>query len=104
MDHLLKTKKEYKSLKNQETQDIFININWTTAAFRLIWLMDNLKICPKKTTSVLRGKEFDIAKNQNFNGYQTGLVSMVYKNFDKKFATCANNSAATHKGTGINLI
>ena len=27
IDHLLKTKKEYKSLENQETQDIFTKTN-----------------------------------------------------------------------------
>ena len=33
---------------------------------------------------VLRDKAFNIAKNSKYDGYQTGLASMVYKFFDKK--------------------
>ena len=33
---------------------------------------------------VLRGQAFNIAKNSTNDGYQRGLVSMVYKFFDKK--------------------
>ena len=33
---------------------------------------------------VLRDKEFNIAKNPKYDGYQRGLASMVYKSFDKK--------------------
>ena len=33
---------------------------------------------------VLRDKAFHIAKNPNYDGYQRGLASMVYKFFDKK--------------------
>ena len=33
---------------------------------------------------VLRGKAYDIASNPEYNGYQRGLASMVYKFFDKK--------------------
>ena len=46
---------------------------------------------------VLRDKAFNIAKDPNYDGYQTGLASMVYKLFDKKTAgsgvTLANKSA-----------
>ena len=31
-------------------------------------------------------KTFNIAKNQKYEGYQTGLASMVYKFFDKKIS------------------
>ena len=43
----------------------------------------------KRTQSdkVLKDKAFKIAGNQNYNGYQRGLASMVYKFFDKKFAS-----------------
>ena len=41
---------------------------------------------------VLRDKAFNIAKNPNYDGYQRGLPSMVYKFFDK-------NS----KGRGVNI-
>ena len=33
---------------------------------------------------VLRGKAFKIASDPKYDGYQRGLVSMVYKLFDKK--------------------
>ena len=33
---------------------------------------------------VLRDKAFNIAKNPQYDGYQRGLASMVYKVFDKK--------------------
>ena len=42
----------------------------------------------------LRDKAFNIAKNAKYDRYQSGLVSMVYKLFDKKSATgsgVANN-------------
>ena len=34
--------------------------------------------------NVLRDKAYDIASNPEYNGYQRGLASMVYKFFDKK--------------------
>ena len=33
---------------------------------------------------MLRDKTFNIAKNPKYDQYQCGLVSMVYKYFDKK--------------------
>ena len=33
---------------------------------------------------VLRDKAFNVAKNPEYDGYQRGLASMVYKFFDKK--------------------
>ena len=41
---------------------------------------------------VLRDKAFNIAKNPKYDGYQRGLVSMVYTFFDKK-----------SKGSGFNI-
>ena len=37
-----------------------------------------------KTDKVLRDKVYDIASNPEYNGYQRGLASMVYKSFDKR--------------------
>ena len=37
-----------------------------------------------KSGKVLRDKAYDIASNPEYDGYQRGLVSMVYKFFDKK--------------------
>ena len=37
-----------------------------------------------KSDKVLRDKAYDIANNPEYDGYQRGLASMVYKLFDKK--------------------
>ena len=37
-----------------------------------------------KSDKVLRDKSYDIASNPEYDGYQRGLVSIVYKFFDKK--------------------
>ena len=37
-----------------------------------------------KSDKVLRDKEYNIASNPEYEGYQRGLASMVYKFFDKK--------------------
>ena len=49
-----------------------------------------------RTTSdkILRDKAFNIAKNPKYDGYQSGLASMVYKFFDKKSASLADKSAS----------
>ena len=46
---------------------------------------EDFKDLPRRTASdkVLRDKSFNIAKNLKYDGYQRGLVSMVYKFFDK---------------------
>ena len=43
----------------------------------------------KRTQSdkILKDKAFKIAINPKYDGYQKGLASMVYKFFDKKFAS-----------------
>ena len=43
MDHLPKTKREYKNLKRQEIQDIFIKKHEINPAFIIIWSMEILK-------------------------------------------------------------
>ena len=42
----------------------------------------------------MRNKAFNIAKNPNYDGYQRGFVSMVYKYFDKKSALLADRSTS----------
>ena len=39
-----------------------------------------------KSDKVLRDKAYDIASNPEYDGYQRGLASMVYKFFDKELA------------------
>ena len=48
----------------------------------------------------LRDKAFDIAKNPEYDRYQRGLASMVYKFFDKKAAS----SGALHLEINLLLI
>ena len=47
---------------------------------------DKYKDLTKRTQSykVLRDKSFEIPSNPKYDGYQRGLVSMIYKFFDKK--------------------
>ena len=40
-----------------------------------------------KSDKVLRDKAYDIASNPEYDGYQRGLASMVYKCFDSKVAS-----------------
>ena len=49
---------------------------------------------------VLRDKAYDIASNPEYDGYQRGLASMVYKFFDKK--STAGPSSLERTGSGIN--
>ena len=86
MDHLLKTKKEFKNLKEEDDQEIYIKIIQVKVVFNMIWVMEIFKDTARRTASdkVLRDKAFNIAKTPKYNGYQRGLASMVYKFFDKK--------------------
>ena len=51
-----------------------------------------------KSDKVLRDKAYDIASNPEYDGYQRGLASMVYKFFDKK--STAGTSAKHVTGSG----
>ena len=85
MDHLLKTKKEFKNLNKEEIQDIYRN-ELDKACFQHDMAYGDFKDLARRTASdkVLRDKAFNFAKNKKYDGYQTGLASMVYKFFDKK--------------------
>ena len=48
VDHLLKTKKEFKNLKKQEIRPIFTKMNLIRLALNMIWLMEILKILKKE--------------------------------------------------------
>ena len=52
-----------------------------------------------KPGKVLRDKAYDIASNPEYDGYQRGLASMVYKFFDKK--ATAEPSAKHVMGSGF---
>ena len=59
----------------------------------------DFKYLPRRTASdkVLHDKVFNIAKSQEYDRYQMGIASMVYKIFEKKPSrgalTCACKSA-----------
>ena len=69
-------------------------MNLIRLAFNTIGLMGGFKDLARRTASdkVLGDKAFNIAKYPKYDGYQRGLVSMVYKFFDKK-----------SKGSGFNI-
>ena len=59
----------------------------------------DFKDLARRTASdkILRDKAFNIAKNPKYDGYQRGLVSMVYKFFDKKSAGRGVNAHANNE-------
>ena len=65
--------KEFKNLKKEEIQNIFIKTNQIKLVFNLIWLMEILTTAEK----VLGHKAFDIPKHPRCDGDQRGLASMV---------------------------
>ena len=52
-----------------------------------------------KSDKALRDKAYDIASNSEYDGYQRGLASMVYKFFDKK--STAGPNSLERMGSGI---
>ena len=46
---------------------------------------------------ILRDKEFNIAKNPKYDGYQRRIACMVYKCFDKKSSGSGANMPANNK-------
>ena len=52
-----------------------------------------------KSDKVLRDKAYNIASNPEYDGYQRGLASMVYKFFDKK--STAEPSSVERVGSGF---
>ena len=82
VDHLLKTKKDF---KNSEKQEIYKN-ELDKACFQHDMAYQYFKDLAKRTASdkFLGDKAFNIDKNLKYDGYQRGLTSMVYKFFDKK--------------------
>ena len=81
--------------KNKERIEIFMQTGNTDfiykneldkACFQHDMVYGKSKDLIKRTQShkFLKGKAFTIANNPNYDGYQRGLASMVYKFFDKK--------------------
>ena len=82
VDHLQNKKKEHKNLKKQ---DIYQN-KLDKAYFQQNMAHGDSKDLTRRTASdkILHDKTFNIAKNLNYDGYQRGIASMVYKFFHKK--------------------
>ena len=80
MDHLHKTKKEYKNLKKQEIREIFIKANQMQLIYR------DFKDLAKITAfdKILHDKAFNIDKNSKYDLSQRGLSSIVFNFFIKK--------------------
>ena len=57
---------------------------------------EDVKDLARRTASdnFLRDKAFNIAKTPKYDGYQRGLVAMVYKFFDKKSASLTDKSVS----------
>ena len=57
-----------------------------------------------KSDKVLRDKAYNVASNPEYDGYQRGLASMVYKFFDKKSmgSGMVKHSSLERMGSGIN--
>ena len=84
MNHLLKTKKEFKNLKIQEIQDICIYRNeLDKACFQHYLAYKGFTDLAKRTDShkVLKDKAFNILKSPKYDGYQKGLASVAYMVF-----------------------
>ena len=63
--------------------------------------MEKSKDLAKRTQSdeVLRDKAFKIGSDPKYYGYQRGLVSMVYKFFDKKSSGRGADALLANKST-----
>ena len=83
--HLLKKRKNWNIYKNWKSNCIYIN-DLNKACFQHNMVYGRSKDLARRTESdkVLRDKAFEIASNPKYDGYQGGLVSMVFKFFDKK--------------------
>ena len=81
--HLVKTKKEYKYLKKEESQD---QSKLDKASFKHDLVYGDFKDLPRRTAfdKLLHDKIYNIAKNEKYDGYQRCFASLVYKPFDKK--------------------
>ena len=94
------TKNKERIQKFKETGDksyIYKN-ELDKACFQHDMAYQDFKDLKRRTFSdkVLRDKTFNIAKNPNYDAYQRGLSSMVYKFFDNKSAGSGVNIEMTH--------
>ena len=88
MCSLLRTKKEFKNLCKQKNTNYIYRNGLDKACFQHDTIYGRYKDLTKRIESdkFLRDKAFKIASNPKYDGYKTGLASVVYTIFDKKSA------------------
>ena len=81
VDHLLKIKKECKTLREQVTPNVFTEL--VKACFQYNIACRDFKDLARRTASDkgLRDNASNIAKNLKYDGYQKGLASTVCEFF-----------------------
>ena len=86
VDHLLKTKGEYKNLKKEQIQDIFIKATQTKPTFNMTWLTEILKAYLEEQLPIkYYGMSLLILlKLKKYDRYQRGLASVFYNFLIKK--------------------
>ena len=86
VNHLLRRTKEYKISKKQDIHDIFNKMNQVTVDLNVTQVTEILKLYPEEQILIKNytDKTINIAKNTKYDGYQRGLISIVYQFFDKK--------------------
>ena len=77
---------ENKKIKETRDSRYFYHNELDKACFQLDMAYVDVKDLNRRTAAdkLLRDKAFNIAKTSNYDGYQHGLASTVYKFFDKK--------------------
>ena len=85
-----KNKKRIQKFKETGDTDYIYKNELDKACFQHDMAYGDFKDLKRRTFSdkVLKDKAFNIAKNPNYDGYQRGLASMVYKFFGKKSKFC----------------
>ena len=80
-----KNKERIQKFKGTEDTSYIYENELDKACFQHDMAYGDFKDLKRRTASdkILRGKAFNIAKNPKYDGYQTGLASMVYNFFDK---------------------
>ena len=83
---LIKNKERIKKILQTEITDYIYKNDLDKACFQHDMAYRKYKDLNKRTQSdkVLKNKAFEIASNLKYDRYQRGLVSMVFKFFDKK--------------------
>ena len=96
MEHLLKTKKEYKKKKEEKSGDsrYIYQKKLHKASFKHPMAYGGFKDLPRRTASdkVLHDKAFNIAKTPKYDGYKCEFASIVYLFLLLKVKICKTNS------------